>query len=269
MSALIMIVSATAILLLVRYGLVAGIEKLADALTWSSKARGQATGFATSAPELVTLIAAGLSGVWEAGLWNIASSNIINATLLLLAVGRYKQTRQLLNRRFVDELVFATLAVIVPIALMQLNLDTHWALVPGLIGFFFLYRFVDKRLNRPNEGETPADEGVGNLRLGIIMTMSALVSIAVAGIFLGGATEDVVREMGVHPAIAGWILGFMTSLPEMVTFFAVYATAKREGKLGQLEDTQEALDNLTASNMANVGIVYPLGLAAFLIASSL
>ena len=53
----------------------------------------------------------------------------------------------------------------------------------------------------------------------------------------------------------------------MVTFFIVYATAKAEGRLDTLEGTQEALDNLTASNMANVGLVFPIGLAAFLLAS--
>ena len=69
--------------------------------------------------------------------------------------------------------------------------------------------------------------------------------------------------------LAGWILGFMTSIPELVTFFAVYATAEREGKLPNLSNSQEALDNLTGSNMANVGVFYPVGLAAFLLGSSL
>ena len=69
--------------------------------------------------------------------------------------------------------------------------------------------------------------------------------------------------------LAGWILGFMTSITELVTFFAVYATAEREGKLPNLSNSQEALDNLTGSNMANVGVFYPVGLAAFLLGSSL
>ena len=85
-----MIISATAVLLLVRFGLVAGLDRLADAMNWTPKVRGQATGYATSAPELVTLVAAGLSGVWEAGLWNIAASNIINITLMSLAMIRYR-----------------------------------------------------------------------------------------------------------------------------------------------------------------------------------
>ena len=51
--------------------------------------------------------------------------------------------------------------------------------------------------------------------------------------------------------------------------FAVYAAARQEGQLRDLNDTQEVLDNLTGSNMANVGIVYPIGLFAFLLASAL
>lgn len=262
-----MLVSAAAILLLVKYGLIAGIDRIAVALNWSAKARGQATGFATSAPELVVLTAAGLSGVWEAGLWNIASSNIINVTLMLIAVFRYRQFRDFLNKRFVDEIGFALAAILLPIILMSVGLDREWPLVPGLIGFFVIYRIVDRKVNPPAEDEPSAAETVGNLPMGLIMMVTAVVSIAVAGVFLGDATGDVIREMGLHPVAAGWILGFVTSLPEMVTFFVVYGTAKSEGRLDGLEDTQEALDNLTASNMANVGLVFPIGLGAYLLAT--
>jgi Ca2+/Na+ antiporter len=85
---------------------------------------------------------------------------------------------------------------------------------------------------------------------------------------LGNATAAVIQEFAVHPAAAGWILGTVTSLPEMVTFFAVYLTAQGDGTLDELEDTQEVLDNLTGSNMANVGVVYPAGLFAFLVATT-
>jgi Ca2+/Na+ antiporter len=269
MSALVMILWTAVILVVVKYGLITGLERVALALGWSAKARGQATGFATSAPELVVLTAAGLSGVWEAGLWNIASSNIINVTLMMVAVVRYGQVKELVNKRFIDEIAFAVAAIILPIALMNMGLDRELPLVPGLLVFFVIYRIVDRRFNPPAATTAPAIESVGNLPLGLIMTVTALVCVAVAGVFLGAATEDVVHEIGVHPVAAGWILGFVTSLPEMVTFFAVYGTAKREGRLDELEDTQEVLDNLTASNMANVGIVFPIGLGAYLLASGL
>ena len=263
MSLLVMLLSAGAIILLVRFGLVAGLDQLAGALNWSPKLRGQATGYATSAPEFVCLVAAGLAGVWEAGLWNIAASNLINTALMGVAIVRYGQVSDLLNRRFVDEIGFAGLAIAAPLLLMQLDLDTNWLVVPVLLGLFVAYRLVDRLVNRG--APPPAVEAVGSVPLGLILAVTALTLIAVAGVFLGGATEQVVEQLGVHPAIAGWILGLMTSLPEMVTFFAVYATARKEGKLAGLEDTQEALDNLAASNMANTGLIYPVGLAIFLL----
>lgn len=268
MSALIMIVSAASIIALVKFGLLQGIDNIANAMNWSAKARGQVTGFATSVPEFVCLVSAGLAGVWEAGLWNIASSNMINAGLMILAVLYFRQHKELFNMRFLDEVGFAALAVIVPLALMQLGMDTQWYLVPLLLGFFVIYQVVDRRVNRPVKGRKVEQQAVGNLPFGIILGITALIAIGIAGIFLGDATADVVEQLGVHPAIAGWILGVVTSIPETVSFFAVYGASKRVGKLQELNDTQEVLDNLTGSNMSNVGIAYPIGLLAFLIATS-
>lgn len=260
-----MVVSAALIIVIVRVGLMTGIDHLARALRWSPKVRGQATGLATSSPELVCLVAAGLAGVWDVGLWNIASSNIINVALMSVAVVKYRQSRELLNRRFADELGFSALAIAVPIVLMRLQVDTHWAIVPALLLFFVVYRVVDRRLNPSSPTTRSAEEAVGSVPLGLVIVVTALAGIATAGFFLGGAAEAVVNRLGIRPELAGWILGLVTSLPEMVTFFAVYATAKEGGKLGDLEDTQEVLDNLASSNMANVGLVYPIGLAVFLI----
>ena len=268
MPALTMIVSAAAIIMLVKYGLLRGIDHVAGAMRWSAKARGQLTGYATSVPEFVCLVSAGLAGVWEAGLWNIASSNIINVVLMLLAATCYRQVGELFKRRFLDELCFAALAVVIPIVLMQFKMDTRWFLIPILLGFFMIYQVVDKRINRAATSDKD-EEASGNLPFGLILGLTALIAIIIAGMFLGDATASVVEQLGIRPALAGWILGFVTSIPEMVSFFAIYAASGREGRLHQVGDTQEALDNLTGSNMANVGFVYPIGLLAYLLGLSM
>ena len=270
MPALIMIVSAVAIILFVKFGLLKGIDHVAGVRKWSSKARGQITGYATSVPEFVCLVSAGLAGVWEAGLWNIASSNIINVGLMLTALLWFGQLGEIGNKRFRDEIGFASLAILVPIVLMYFGLDTRWYVIPILLGFFLAYQIVDKKLNQPTHDQDDSQfEAVGSLSIGLTLAVTALIAIGIAGMFLGSATAKVVEQLGLHPAIAGWILGTVTSIPEVVSFFAVFAASKREGTLHQLNDTQEALDNLTGSNMANVGIVYPIGLLAFLLATSL
>ena len=56
----------------------------------------------------------------------------------------------------------------------------------------------------------------------------------------------------------------MTSLPELTSFFSIYASSREKGRLDEIEDTQEALDNLAASNMSNLGVIYPLGIFVYL-----
>ena len=269
MSAIYMVLSAAALIFFVKAGLLRGIDHIANALKWSPKVRGQVTGYATSVPELVCLLAAGLAGVWNAGLWNIASSNIINTSLMLMAVIFYRQFKDLLSLRFLDELLFAGLAIAVPVVLMQWKIDTAWYLVPLLLLFFVVYQVIDRRVNTQSTEQNDTPELVGNLPWGVFLAVCALIAISVAGYFLGTSTAVVVKQMGIQPAVAGWILGFVTSIPEMVTFFAVYSTAKKESKIDGKSDTQECLDNLAGSNMSNVGVVYPLGLLAYLIGSRL
>jgi Ca2+/Na+ antiporter len=62
----------------------------------------------------------------------------------------------------------------------------------------------------------------------------------------------------------GWVLGVVTSLPEMTTFFVVFAAAR--GQADGREATERSLDNLVASNMSNIGLVYPIAIIAYLVA---
>lgn len=267
MSILIMILSSVAIIAIVKYGLVEGLDRVSSALRWTPKARGQATGYATSVPELVALVAAGLSGVWEAGLWNIASSNLINLALMFSAVGLHRRWQDLALPRFRSELGFAFVGIAAPLLLMYWEFDTHVAVIPILLALFVVYQWIDRKMAQSDE--PPPEESIGSLPVALIFCVVSLALVSVAGIFLGDSTKAVVEQMGIHPAIAGWILGVVTSLPEAVTFFAVYGNARRAGHPENVEETQEVLDNLAASNMSNTSLIYPIGLAVFLIATQL
>ncbi len=267
MPILIMLASALSVIAVVKYGLVPGIDRLSVSLGWSLKARGKATGYATSVPEFVTLVAAGLSGVWEAGLWNIASSNLINLTLATLAVLVYRRTRDVFDPRFIKEMFFAGLGIMAPLVLMQFGLDTRALVIPLLLVCFAVYLMVDK-----GDGEMP--DGIGDVTAdsplgGIVYCLVSLGLIMLAGNFLGSSTRDVVQQLGIPAFVAGWILGLVTSLPEAVTFFEVFSTKRAGAAPDRKAQIQELLDNLAASNMSNSGLIYPLGLGVFLLASQL
>ena len=266
MPIVIMLVSAFAIIALVKYGLVPGIDRLSAALGWSLKARGKATGYATSVPELVALVAAGLSGVWEAGLWNIASSNLINMSLAIGAVLYFRRGGDILDRRFAKELSFAGIGILAPLVLMKAGADTHWGVIPVLLVLFGIYMMLDRGDGEAPEGQPePGEVGATS---GFVMIALSLGLIVLAGDFLGTATRDVVQIMGVPAIAAGWILGVVTSLPEAVTFFTVFSDKRSGGSQDRKGQIQELLDNLAASNMSNSGLIYPVGLSIFLLGTA-
>lgn len=265
MPIVIMLASAIAIIGLVKYGLVPGIDRLSASLGWSLKARGKATGYATSVPELVALVAAGLSGVWDAGLWNIASSNLINVALAIVAMLFFGRLPDLFDRRFIKEISFASLGIAAPIALMSLGMDTHVAVIPSLLVLFAAYLLLDKGDGEVPEGQSDGEDS--SATGGLLLILGSLALIAVAGNFLGASTRDVVVEMGVPAMAAGWILGVVTSLPEAVTFFTVFSEKRSGSGANPKAQMQELLDNLSASNMSNSALIYPIGLGVYLLGS--
>ena len=266
MDIIILVASIATVLVTVQKGLCRGIDHLAQALNWSPKMRGQVTGFATSIPEFSALLSTAIAGVWTVGLWNIASSNIINVVLLLTAVCWYRQYRDLWNRSFIDEMLFAGIAVAVPLVLMHFSMDQSPYTIPILLFLYFVYRLSDRIFNRPQAAkEMVEQESSGSTKLGLLYIIGSIVLISVAGNFLGTSAAAIVNKMGIPVIFVGWLLGLITSLPELTTFFNVFSVAKEKGTIGGTNDTQEVLDNLTGSNMSNVGIIYPIALLVFLL----
>jgi Ca2+/Na+ antiporter len=94
----ILCVLAAVIVASVRFLVVPGIDSLSRVFGLSGKVRGQLLGYATSTPELVIIVASAASGVFDAGFWNIASSNIINWVLFMSAVLFWGQFKDLKKR---------------------------------------------------------------------------------------------------------------------------------------------------------------------------
>lgn len=264
-----MIALGVAVVLITRV-VVRGIELVAASGAMSAKAKGQFLGFATSLPELVATVGTAANGLLGAGLWNVASSNIINLGLFLAAAITYRRVPALFRKKFIDELVFALVAFAIPLLIFNrgaMAQSPYTAL--GLFGLFILYLVVDKHLNPNPPPSMTAGRNHGDLKVrakGYALIAVGVFGIVLAGNYLGAEAEIVVRGVGVPEWGVGWILGLITSLPEMTAFFAVFASA-RECRAEPADDTdcQENLDSLAASNMSNLGFIYPIGIAVFLL----
>ncbi len=265
-TAVILLVSAVVTVLSVRMLVIRGIEHICDACSLSSKAKGQIIGYTTSMPELVVVVSSAFSGVFEAGFWNIASSNIINWVLFASAVLVYRQHRELFTVGFVDEIVFGAVSVAVPIALLRLDVPITAGVALGLIAFFALYKVLDRILNPKPPSPSDADQRpAGSLGRGLLLLGVGLLTVIVAGKFLGESAAVLVSKQGTPAWLVGWLLGFVTSVPELTSFFEIYRLSHSRDTLHLTHDTQESLDALVASNMSNLGIILPLGALVYIL----
>ena len=264
----------------VRLLLMNGLEQLAEHQRWSAKSKGQVLGYVTSLPELVVVVATAFNGLesFAGGFWNIASSNVINLCLFLAAVAFYLRQKELLNPRFLEEIAFCGFSVSLPLLLAATGVSPSLLLGLGLFSGFCGYQLLDRNLAdmhgkrqrgaTDDEAAAPDHQESGHRKPTSLVAMLALVVcgtlvILLAGRFLGNSAEVLIEAIHVPAWMVGWCLGFITSIPELTAFFELYGRSKVRGELHKLDDTQAGLDTLVSSNMANVGLIFPLGLLVF------
>ena len=252
------------IIAVTRFLLIRGIVLASTHWRLRKKVQGQILGYATSTPELVGTVATAAKGLLGAGLWNVVASNVINVLLFLSASMVYRRTAELKQRKFFDEIGFSLGTIVLPTLLV---LNSQWAKSPWvallLFGFFLVYLWVDKKLNPQEEEESAPPVEDGNQGwVGIGLIMAGIVGITLLGNYLGVVAEQIVVQLQIPEAAIGWVLGVITSLPELTSFYAVFAAAQAtDGD----EHSQQNLDNLAASNMSNTGLIYPLGIVIFVL----
>ncbi len=264
----ILMLSAAVIVSAVRYLLIPGIGRIGVALKFSEKVRGQMIGYATSVPELTVLVAGALAGVFDAGLWNIAASNIINWVLFLITVFAFHQQLDLKNKVFIDEIIFGVLSVVIPLLMFALHMGTGYLTIAGLLGFFVIYKIMDKRFNPKGiPAWVPPGAENGTLRGGAIFLVAGILVVLISGKFLGTSAGALVKQLNVPAWAVGWILGLVTSVCELTSFIEIYRIHKPKDTPRHIKDTQEAIDALVASNVSNLGLILPIGMLVYLLVS--
>jgi Ca2+/Na+ antiporter len=265
MDLLVLSLSAAAIVAAVRYLLVPGIGQVCAALKFSIKTRGQIIGYATSIPELTMVVAGAVAGVFDAGMWNIAASNIVNWGLFLATVLMFRQQLDLVRKHFIDEIVFGLMSVAVPLALCLITLKISYWTAAGLFALFAFYKYLDRVLNRPSPTTSAAAHAKGSLRRGSLSILAGIVIVLASGIFLGNSANVLIKTLSVPAFAVGWLVGLITSVCEFASFISIYQVNRRKDGPDYIADTQEALDALVASNISNLGLILPFGMIVYLI----
>ena len=83
------------------------------------------------------------------------------------------------------------------------------------------------------------------------------------GNILGNTLDTLSTAFGVPQAVIGIILGFVTSIPELITF--IEAQKHHSKATDNTQGVIEATSNLFASNMLNLFVIESIGILTYMI----
>ena len=263
------------IIVISKYMLVKLLRNIAETLNLKAKTVGNIAGFATSIPELFTVTLASISGLASTSLYNIISSNVINLIQYLATVVINKNTKVLKNKALIIDLVIVLITIAIPLYMINANvkLGVSFAIFLVIL-FLFFYKInsndhilylekYDKEIEE--EFELEYEKEIKNKKNNKLLIVKYLIYLIIIGILLyfvgdklSNNLENLCYIFNVPEYIIGIILGFGTSIPELITFFEAQRGEKNkeEEKLGVIEAT----NNLLMSNMLNLFIIQAIGI---------
>ena len=259
------------IVLISKYILVTTLRKLAESLNLKAKTVGDIAGYATSVPELLTITTSSLRGLAGASVYNILSSNVINLIQYLGTIILNKNGRKLKNKAIKVDLSLVAITIIIPIILLKFNMELNLFIVPAFIILYALFRFLNNNVHKlylqkedrdlEMEIEKEKNWEKGNKKKTIKYFIYLLVTgvlLFIIGELLGNTLENLCKLFNVSEVIIGILLGFMTSLPELITFFESQRHYKEaaDDMLGVVESTNKLL----TSNILNLFAIQSVGI---------
>ena len=259
------------IVLISKYILVTTLRKLAETMNLKAKTVGDIAGYATSVPELLTITTSSLRGLTGASVYNILSSNVINLIQYLGAILLNKNTSKLRNKAIVIDLVMVFFTIAIPIVFLKLDIELKLAVVPLFIILYILFMVLNNNVhklylkNEDKELEEEIEEerieqkkNPGKVLRYVFVLIVTGVLLFIIGEMLGDTLENLCNLFGVSEVVVGILLGFVTSLPELITFFEAQRHYKKvdDDMLGVVEAT----NNLLTSNILNLFAIQTVGI---------
>ena len=258
------------IVVICKYILVPVIRNLAESLKLKSKTVGNITGISTSVPELLTVAFSAAGGLANTSIYNILSSNVINLTQYIFSIYSNKNQKILKNRALKIDLIMSIITIIIPILFLWSNISFSINIVPILILLFLLIIYINHQTHKMflniHKGEENNIKWHRKTKVIVkysIYLVIISISLFIIGNLLSQVLENLCNEFNVPEMIIGVLLGFITSIPEIITFF-------ESQKHHDLEENKkkgviEATNNLLISNCLNLFIIQTIGILIFYI----
>lgn len=261
------------IVLISKYILVKTLRRLAENLKLKPKTVGDIAGYATSVPELLTITASSLRGLTGASVYNILSSNVINLIQYIGSIMLNKNNKAYKNKAIRIDIVLVLLTIAIPVILMWLEIELSIKIVPIFILLYILFVYInsnshklylskqDKKIEKQIELEEKKEEG--NTRKTLLYIAILIITgilLFVVGDLLGETLENLANLFNVSQTIIGILLGFTTSIPELITFFEAQKHYKNQQEEDEILGVVEATNNLLTSNTLNLFVIQTIGI---------
>jgi Ca2+/Na+ antiporter len=263
------------IVLISKYILVITLRKLAENLNLKPKTVGDIAGYATSMPEFLTISISSMNGLISTSIFNILSSNIINLIQYLASIILNKNKKAFTNKAIKIDIILVLITILIPLILVWQNVEINILIIPAFIILYALFRYLnanthklylekeDKQIERKIRHEGEKEKG--NTRktvLYIIILIGAGFLLYVIGELLGDTLNNLCFQFKISQTIIGILLGFVTSIPELITFFESQKHYKEQNN-NDILGVVEATNNLLTSNILNLFIIQSIGIIIY------
>ena len=257
-----------------KYILVPVLRKFAESINLKAKTVGNLAGVATSVPELLSVSFAAITGLIGTSLYNILSSNVINLIQYVISVWINKNGKILRNKALTIDIIMVIITILIPVGFVITNFQADLIVVFLLVLLFALFYYInnnthklylqkeekmeEKKINEEAKWVRGKKDIIIKYSFYLIITGIALF---IVGNLLSDTLENLCVIFNISEFIVGIALGFITSIPELITFFESqkHHKSKQDDRLGVIEAT----NNLLTSNMLNLFIIQSIGIILY------
>lgn len=269
------IIYSIVIVLISKYILVVTLRKLAEVLSLKPKTVGNIAGIATSMPELLTIAFSSFNGLITTSIINVLSSNVINVVQYLMAILLNKNQKLLKNKAIFTDIILVAITILLPLILVLGNVEMNIKVVPIFIILYIIFLIINNKAHKKYlkkedekiEGKIENEEQIeiknkNRLPLYIFLLVITGILLFVVGDLLGNTLENLCNIFGISQTIIGILLGFITSIPELITFFESQKHYKKN-KDDDILGVVEATNNLFTSNIMNLFVIQTIGILIY------
>ena len=266
------IVYSFLIVLISKFILVRILRSLAENLNLRANIVGNIAGIATSIPEFLTVTISSFAGLVNASIFNILSSNIINFFQYIFSITFNRNLKKIMNKAIIIDIILVLITIAIPVILLNTDIN-NVILIPIFIllavVFIVVNNIAHKKYLKKVDNEILEKEIVfeeeekrSNNKTYVYVIIISGILLYFVGDRLSDTLENLARYFNISEMIIGIALGFITSIPELITFFESqkhYKETKEDAILGVVEAT----NNLFTSNILNLFIIQSIGILVY------